>query len=596
MKELSQVKRLFDISQYQRDRYNRPVAFGHRVNGPWKTISSQEWLDSVNTIARAFVNYGIKKGDKIAIVSGNRIEWQVLDQAILKAGAISVPVYPTISIDDYKYIFNHSEIRLCFTSDKGLYNKILKVKDDAPALEGVFTFDQSEGMPFWKEFVEKYDDASLQDKLEEVASTVEEDDVAVLIYTSGTTGTPKGVQLTHRNILTNAIVAMPLVAEVEEKVALSFLPLCHVFQHTVDIAYQLLGCSIYYAKSTETIATDAQTVHPVVMMVVPRVMERIYAKVIAKGQALKGLKKAIFFWAVSVGRKYKPYSKNVFYNAQLWVARKLVFNKWREALGGDLNLIVSGSSALDPRLSRLFCATGMMLNEGYGLTESSPIISTNMYKNKGLKIGSVGRPLPCNEVKIAEDGEILVKGPCVMKGYYKDPERTAETIDSDGYLHTGDVGHLKGGFLYITDRKKEMFKTSGGKYITPQPMEIRLCRSKYIEQAMVIGDSRQHTGVIIEPDMAELKAWCQAEGIDTSDLKAMVAHEKVQKLFRGEINEVNKKLSSWEKMKRFHVVTDVWTVDNKLITPTLKLKRKNLMELYASEIAEMYKDEEKNNL
>ena len=596
MKELSQVKRLFDISQYQRDRYNRPVAFGHRVNGPWKTISSQEWLDDVNTVARAFVNYGIKKGDKIAIVSGNRIEWQVLDQAILKAGAISVPVYPTISIDDYKYIFNHSEIRLCFTSDKGLYNKILKVKDDTPALEGVFTFDAGEGMPSWKEFVEKYDDVTLQEKLEEVASTVEEDDVATLIYTSGTTGTPKGVQLTHRNILTNAIVAMPLVAEVEEKVALSFLPLCHVFQHTVDVAYQLLGCSIYYAKSTETIATDAQTVHPVVMMVVPRVIERIYAKVIAKGQALKGIKKAIFFWAVSVGRKYKPYSKNVFYNAQLWVARKLVFNKWREALGGDLNLIISGSSALDPRLSRLFCATGMMLNEGYGLTESSPIISTNIYKDKGLKIGSIGRPLPCNEVKIAEDGEILVKGPCVMKGYYKDPERTAEAIDSDGYLHTGDVGYLKGGFLYITDRKKEMFKTSGGKYITPQPMEIRLCRSKYIEQAMVIGDSRQHPGVIIEPDMAELKAWCQAEGIDTSDLKAMVAHEKVQKLYRGEVNEVNKKLSSWEKMKRFHVVTDTWTVDNKLITPTLKLKRKNLMELYASEIAEMYKDEEKNNL
>jgi long-chain acyl-CoA synthetase len=572
------------------------VAFGHRVNGPWKTISSQEWLDDVNTVARAFVNYGIKKGDKIAIVSGNRIEWQVLDQAILKAGAISVPVYPTISIDDYKYIFNHSEIRLCFTSDKGLYNKILKVKDDTPALEGVFTFDAGEGMPSWKEFVEKYDDVTLQEKLEEVASTVEEDDVATLIYTSGTTGTPKGVQLTHRNILTNAIVAMPLVAEVEEKVALSFLPLCHVFQHTVDVAYQLLGCSIYYAKSTETIATDAQTVHPVVMMVVPRVIERIYAKVIAKGQALKGIKKAIFFWAVSVGRKYKPYSKNVFYNAQLWVARKLVFNKWREALGGDLNLIISGSSALDPRLSRLFCATGMMLNEGYGLTESSPIISTNIYKGKGLKIGSIGRPLPCNEVKIAEDGEILVKGPCVMKGYYKDPERTAEAIDSDGYLHTGDVGYLKGGFLYITDRKKEMFKTSGGKYITPQPMEIRLCRSKYIEQAMVIGDSRQHPGVIIEPDMAELKAWCQAEGIDTSDLKAMVAHEKVQKLYRGEVNEVNKKLSSWEKMKRFHVVTDTWTVDNKLITPTLKLKRKNLMELYASEIAEMYKDEEKNNL
>lgn len=596
MKELSQVKRLFDISQYQRDRYNRPVAFGHRVNGPWKTISSQEWLDDVNTVARAFVNYGIKKGDKIAIVSGNRIEWQVLDQAILKAGAISVPVYPTISIDDYKYIFNHSEIRLCFTSDKSLYNKILKVKEDTPALEGVFTFDEGEGMPSWKEFVEKYNDVTLQEKLEEVASTVEEDDVATLIYTSGTTGTPKGVQLTHRNILTNAIVAMPLVAEVEEKVALSFLPLCHVFQHTVDVAYQLLGCSIYYAKSTETIATDAQTVHPVVMMVVPRVIERIYAKVIAKGQALKGIKKAIFFWAVSVGRKYKPYSKNVFYNAQLWVARKLVFNKWREALGGDLNLIISGSSALDPRLSRLFCATGMMLNEGYGLTESSPIISTNIYKGKGLKIGSIGRPLPCNEVKIAEDGEILVKGPCVMKGYYKDPERTAEAIDSDGYLHTGDVGYLKGGFLYITDRKKEMFKTSGGKYITPQPMEIRLCRSKYIEQAMVIGDSRQHPGVIIEPDMAELKAWCQAKGIDTSDLKAMVAHEKVQKLYRGEVNEVNKKLSSWEKMKRFHVVTDTWTVDNKLITPTLKLKRKNLMELYASEIAEMYKDEEKNNL
>lgn len=596
MKELSQVKRLFDVSQFQRDRYNRPVAFGHRVNGPWKTISSQEWLDGVNTVARALVGYGIKKGDRIGLISGNRIEWTLLDQAILKAGAITVPVYPTISIDDYKYMFNHSGLRLCFTSDKYLYNKILKVKEDTPALEGIYTFDKGESLPYWEEFVKKYDDASLQSKLDEVAASVDEDDVATLIYTSGTTGTPKGVQLTHRNILTNVIVALPLVKEVEEKVALSFLPLCHIFQRTVDVAYQLLGCSIYYAKSTETIATDAQAVHPVVMMVVPRVIERVYAKVIAKGEALKGIKKAIFFWAVGVGRRYKPYGKNIFYNAQLWVARKLVFNKWREALGGNLNLIISGSSALDPRLSRLFCATGMMLNEGYGLTESSPIISTNIYNNGGLRIGSIGRPLPCNDVKIAEDGEILVKGPCVMKGYYKDPERTAEAIDEDGYLHTGDVGYLKDGFLYITDRKKEMFKTSGGKYITPQPMETRLGRSKFIEQAMVIGDGRQHPGVIIEPDMVELKAWCEKEGIDTSDLKAMVTHQKVQKLYRSEINEVNKTLSGWEKMKRFHVVTDVWTVENKLITPTLKLKRKNLMELYAKEIAEMYKDEEKTNL
>ncbi|MDD4819213.1 MAG: long-chain fatty acid--CoA ligase [Flavobacteriales bacterium] len=594
MDDVSTIKRIFDVPEYQKNKYDLDVALAHRVKGTWEKISSTQYIDNINKVARSLIGYGIKKGDKIGLISSNRMEWCILDQAIMKVGGITVPVYPTISHDDYKYIFNHSEIRLCFVGDKNIYSKVEKVKTETPYLEAIYSFDQDGKMPYLEDFIQKYDSLTLQKDVDSMAESIKEDDIATLLYTSGTTGTPKGVVLTHKNILSNALASAPRVLEIEHTTALSFLPLCHIYERTVNLCYQVLGCGVYFAKSTETISQDAQDAHPHIMMVVPRVMERVYAKIMAKGEALKGIKKLIFFWAVREGKRFEPYHNNWFYRIRLALARKLVFNKWKEALGGKLEIIISGSSCLDPRLSRLFCATGMILNEGYGLTETSPIVSTNVYPNGGLRIGSIGRPLENLDVKIADDGEILVKGPSVMNGYYKDPERTAEVIDKNGYFHTGDIGHITDGFLYITDRKKEMFKTSGGKYITPQPMENRLGQSRFIEQAMVVGNGKQHPGVIIEPDMTELKAWCMLKGIDTSDVKTMLENTQVQSLYKKEINEVNKNLGGWEKIKRFRLVPDTWTVEGGDITPTLKLKRRRLMERYANLIAQMYSDEDNN--
>lgn len=591
MNNLDQVRRLFDISIYQRDRYDLDTALAHRALGEWESISSRQYVERIDRAARALVAAGIEKGDRVGIISSNRIEWCVLDQAITKAGAITVPVYPTLSKEDMQYIFEHSAMRLCFVASKNLYAKVENIRHLINTLEGIYVLDPSGDLPTLEDFLHEGDNPALQETVDRRAAEADENDVATLIYTSGTTGKPKGVLLSHKNILSNDKICIPRITEIERKHALSFLPMSHIYERTVNYCYQLLGCSIFFAKSTDTIATDALHARPYIMMVVPRVVERLYAKISAKGEALKGWRKSIFDWAVRLGMRYRPYENSLGYRIKLAVARRLVFDKWRAALGGELRIMISGSASLDARLCRLFCAAGIVLNEGYGLTETSPIVSTNVYPNRGLRIGSIGRPLENLDVRIGEDGEILVKGPSVMLGYYKEPELTAEAFDQDGYLHTGDIGHLEDGFLYITDRKKELFKTSGGKYITPQPIENALMQSRYIDQAMVVGNGKEHPSVILEPDFGELALWCEQRGIPTGDRTAMTSDEQVLALYKGLVHEVNKNLSNWERLRHFRLVADQWTTEGGELTPTLKIKRRRLTEKYAGLIADIYQED-----
>lgn len=590
MNSLDQVRRLFDISIYQRDRYDLDTALAHRARGEWESISSRQYVERIDRAARALVAAGIEKGDRVGIISSNRIEWCVLDQAITKAGAITVPVYPTLSKEDMQYIFEHSAMRLCFVASKNLYAKVENIRHLVNTLEGIYVLDPSGDLPTLEDFLHEGDNPALQETVDRRAAEADENDVATLIYTSGTTGKPKGVRLSHKNILSNDKICIPRITEIERKHALSFLPMSHIYERTVNYCYQLLGCSIFFAKSTDTIAIDALHARPYIMMVVPRVVERLYAKISAKGEALKGWRKDIFDWAVRLGMRYRPYENSLGYRIKLAVARRLVFDKWRAALGGELRIMISGSASLDARLCRLFCAAGIVLNEGYGLTETSPIVSTNVYPNRGLRIGSIGRPLENLDVRIGEDGEILVKGPSVMLGYYKEPELTAEAFDQDGYLHTGDIGHLEDGFLYITDRKKELFKTSGGKYITPQPIENALMQSRYIDQAMVVGNGKEHPSVILEPDFGELALWCEQRGIPTGDRTAMTSDEQVLALYKGLVHEVNKNLSNWERLRHFRLVADQWTTEGGELTPTLKIKRRRLTEKYAGLIADIYQE------
>lgn len=591
MNSLDQVRRLFDISIYQRDRYDLDTALAHRARGEWESISSRQYVERIDRAARALVAARIEKGDRVGIISSNRIEWCVLDQAITKAGAITVPVYPTLSKEDMQYIFEHSAMRLCFVASKNLYAKVENIRHLVNTLEGIYVLDPSGDLPTLEDFLHEGDNPALQETVDRRAAEADENDVATLIYTSGTTGKPKGVLLSHKNILSNDKICIPRIIEIERKHALSFLPMSHIYERTVNYCYQLLGCSIFFAKSTDTIATDALHARPYIMMVVPRVVERLYAKISSKGEALKGWRKSIFDWAIRLGMRYRPYENSLGYRIKLAVARRLVFDKWRAALGGDLRIMISGSASLDARLCRLFCAAGIVLNEGYGLTETSPIVSTNVYPKRGLRIGSIGRPLENLDVRIGEDGEILVKGPSVMLGYYKEPELTAEAFDQDGYLHTGDIGHLEDGFLYITDRKKELFKTSGGKYITPQPIENALMQSRYIDQAMVVGNGKEHPSVILEPDFGELALWCEQRGIPTGDRTAMTSDEQVLALYKSLVHEVNKSLSNWERLRHFRLVADQWTTEGGELTPTLKIKRRRLTEKYAGLIADIYQED-----
>ncbi|MFS4468035.1 AMP-dependent synthetase/ligase [Maribacter sp. 2210JD10-5] len=586
---MQKVTRLFDFPYYQLEKYNLDKALVTKYNGKWVATSTREYIDKANTISRALLRMGVTPNDKIAVISmNNRTEWNIMDIGILQTGAQSVPIYPTISEDDYEYVLNHSEAKFCFVSCNEVHEKMMKIASKLKNLEDIFSFDDLKNCRSWNEVLEKGKDKGNQDEVEKRKDAVKSSDLATLIYTSGTTGRPKGVMLSHENLVSNALNSEERIpVEKGNADALSFLPLCHVYERMLIYLYQYCGTSIYYAESMDKISDNLKEVAPHVMTAVPRLLEKVYDKIIAKGSELSGIKKKLFFWAVDLGLKYEPYGKNGWwYEQKLALARKLIFSKWKDGLGGNLAVIASGSAALQPRLARIFNAAEFGLMEGYGLTETSPVVSVNDMRNGGFRIGTVGRPISNTEVKIADDGEICIKGPQVMMGYYKDPEKTDEVI-IDGYFHTGDIGEIDAdGFLRITDRKKEMFKTSGGKYVAPQLLENRFKQSRFIEQLMVVGEGEKMPAALIQPDFEYLNQWIKENNITIPENSDVTVNEKVLEQFQHEVNMANESFAKWEKVKQFRLTPDVWSINDGHLTPTMKLRRKIIKEKYI----ELYND------
>jgi long-chain acyl-CoA synthetase len=589
---MTSITRLFDFPYHQLNKFKIADALVTKQNGIWTKTSTQEYIDKANTISRALLRLGIQKNDKIAIISSNnRTEWHVMDIGVLQTGAQNVPIYPTISSEDYLYILNHSEALYCFVSDNEVYEKVKAIQSKLNTLKDVFSFNEINSCKNWSELLALGKDTSNQEEVEERKNKVLPEDLATIIYTSGTTGIPKGVMLSHKNIVSNVLDSANRIPFEEGKsVALSFLPICHIYERMVTYIYQFYGCSIYFGESIEKISDNIKEVQPTVMTGVPRLIEKVYDKIISKGSELSGLKKKLFFWAVAIGERYEPYGVNGFwYELQLKIARKLIFSKWKAGLGGRLDLIVNGSAALQPRLARIFAAAEIYIMEGYGLTETSPVISVNDFRNKGFKIGTAGKIIDNVKIKIADDGEILCKGPNVMMGYYKEEELTNTAI-VDGYFHTGDIGMIDSdGFLKITDRKKEMFKTSGGKYISPQLLENAMKQSRFIENSMVIGEGQKMPAAFIQLNFEFVREWQKLHGIPVDKTnEELISNPKVKERIQEEIEILNKKFGSWEQIKRFELTPDTWSIAGGHLTPTMKLKRKIVMDKYIDLFHKIY--------
>ena len=587
---MATVTRLFDFPYHQLANNPLDNALVTKYSGKWVSTSTQEYIDKANAISRGLLRMGVNANDKIAVISmTNRTEWNIMDIGILQTGAQNVPIYPTISEEDYEYVLNHSEAVYCFVSCQDVLNKVLAISGKLKKLKAVFSFDQLDNCDHWTQVLEQGADTSNQDEVEKRKAAVKPEDLATLIYTSGTTGRPKGVMLSHDNIVSNVISSKERVPFKAGGVALSFLPICHIFERMILYLYQYCGIEVYFAEGLDKISDNVKEIKPNVMTVVPRLLEKVYDSIIAKGTALTGLKKNLFFWAVNLGLKFEPYGQNGWwYETKLGLARKLIFSKWQEGLGGNLETMVSGSAALQQRLGRVFGAAGMPVMEGYGLTETSPVISVNQEEGGGWKIGAVGRIIKGVEVKIAEDGEILCKGPNVMQGYYKDPEKTAEVL-KDGYFHTGDIGEIDSdGFLRITDRKKEMFKTSGGKYVAPQLLENRFKESVFIEQIMVVGEGEKMPAALIQPNFDMLFSWAESNDITISQKSDIIVNDKVLARLQEEVDLANEDFAKWEKVKQFRLTPDVWSVDDGHLTPTMKLRRKIVKEKYLKLYNDIY--------
>ncbi|MGO2103045.1 MAG: AMP-dependent synthetase/ligase [Psychroflexus halocasei] len=589
---MKNIKRLFDFPYYQLENYELEEALVTKYDGKWIATSTRSYIDQANQISRGLLKMGINANDKIALISStNRTEWNIMDIGIMQLGAQNVPIYPTISEEDYAYILNHSESKYCFVSDKEVYDKVIAIKEQVPHLKEIYTFDKIKNTKNWKEILELGKDDSTQPEVETIKAKVTENDVATIIYTSGTTGKPKGVLLSHKNIASNAINSSTrLPTETGKAKALSFLPICHIYERMLHYMYQANGVSIHFAESIEAISDNLKEVKPDVMSAVPRLLEKVYDKIIAKGSDLSGIKKALFFWAVDLGLKYEPYGQNgAWYEFKLKIANKLIFSKWQEALGGNLRVIASGSAALQPRLARVFNAANIRVMEGYGLTETSPVIAVNDMRDHGFRIGTVGKPIPETIVKIADDGEILVKGPQVMKSYYKDEEKTNEAL-VDGFFHTGDIGEIDSdGFLKITDRKKEMFKTSGGKYVAPQILENTMKQSRFIEQIMVIGEGEKMPAAFIQPNFEFVIEWAERKEINLGNTpQEIVKNNDLISRIEEEVTYYNKKFGNWEKIKKFELTGEIWTIEDGHLTPTLKLKRRNIKERYLNLYNKIY--------
>jgi len=582
--------RLFDFLEYAK--INNPLdnVLNTKYDGKWENISTYDYAKKANYISSSLINMGISSGDKIAMISStNRSEWSIIDMGLSQIGAINVPLYPTISSKDYLYILNHSECKLCFVSDKEVYDKVFAIKDQVDSLKNIYCFDKIENCINWKELVNSGKENLNIDNIEIQKSKVKPNDLATIIYTSGTTGTPKGVMLSHNNIVSNVLsTSNRFPFETGKESALSFLPICHVFERVVLYSYLYNGLRVYFAESLETITDNLKEIKPEIMTAVPRLLEKVYDKIYSKGEELEGIKQKLFYWAVDIALKYEPYGKNgMFYSFKLAIAQKLILSKWKEALGGNLKLIAAGSAALQPRLARVFTAAGMTIVEGYGLTETSPAISLNDMRDGGFKIGTVGKVVDGVEVKIAADGEILCKGPNVMMGYYKEIEKTKEVMSGD-FFHTGDIGIIDSdGFLKITDRKKEMFKTSGGKYIAPAVIEGEMKQSLFIEQIMVVGENEKMAAAIIQPNFEYVKSWVKEKKINDS-FDDICNNADLISAVQNDIEYHNQKFGQWEKIKKFELTPEEWTIKSGLLTPTMKLKRKAIKLKYLHLIEKIY--------
>ena len=584
--------RIFDFLTYQLENAPLDNVLTTKYEGKWESISTSKYSKLANQISSAFLKLKINSNDKIAMIStNNRTEWSVVDMGIAQIGAVNVPLYPTITSKDYEYILNHSESKYCFVSDKMIYDKIIAVRGNLKYLIDIYSFDKITGCKHWSE-LHSLGEENLDDNiLSKTKKNVKPSDLATIIYTSGTTGVPKGVMLSHENIVSNVLsstIRLPL--DIGESTALSFLPVCHIYERVILYIYLYNSIKVFFAESLETIGENLNEVKPNAMTAVPRLLEKVYDKIYSKGQELKGIKKKLFYWAVNLGLKYEPYGKNGFwYEFKLKIARKLVFSKWKEALGGNLTHISSGSAPLQPRIARIFTAAGMTVAEGYGLTETSPVISVNYLEENGLKFGTVGKVIDGVILKIADDGEILCKGPNVMMGYYKDPIQTSQVMSND-FFHTGDIGVIDmDGFLKITDRKKEIFKTSGGKYIAPQVIENELKQSLFIEQIMIVGEGEKMPGAIIQPNFEHVKFWFKENNIQfKDDLSAICENIKLVEKIESEIRLHDKKFGSWEQVKKFKLTDEIWSIDDGQLAPNLKVRRKFVKEKYSILINEIY--------
>ena len=594
---MNDSSRIFDFLQYQLDKFPKADMLTGKVNGQWQPFSTQEVKDTVDKLSAGLLAMGIgghdmtvEHQDKIALISKNRPEWLMLDMACQQIGALLCPIYPTTNVNELEFIFNDASVKLAFISGDDILSKVLSIKNNVISLEKIYSFDELQGVVYWKVIL----DLPLQEHFEKLAGvrkTILAEHCATIIYTSGTTGFPKGVMLSHKNIVSNvlnSVKSFPFEEKVNGK-SLSFLPLNHIFERMVSYIYIHSGISIYYAESLDTIAENLKEVQPNLFCTVPRLLEKVYEKIMSKGAALTGIKRKLFDWAVALGNEYdNRKSSSPWYNMQLALANKLIFSKWREGLGNRVELIITGGAACQVRLIRIFSAARIPIYEGYGPTENSPVISVNCRYKGGTKFGTVGPVIYGQQVKLEADGEICVKGPSVMMGYYKRPELTAETI-VDGWLHTGDIGIFEDNkFLKITDRKKELFKTSGGKYVAPQPIENKMKESPFVEQMMVVGAEQKFVGALIVPSIPNLKEWMRQKGLTFVTNEDAVNNPEVLKLYRELIDSFNKFFNHVEQIKRFELLPNEWTIESGELTPTLKLKRKVIMEKYKDAYQRIY--------
>ncbi len=588
-----EITRTFDLLDLYREKYRMNDALAGKERGVWVRYSSDQYIENVNLISCGLLALGLKKGDKVATISNNRPQWNFIDMAVAQLGIIHVPIYPTISREEYDYILKDCRPALVFVSEKGLYKKIRPIADDIGSIRDVYTFNEVEGAANLSEIITlgKESGGKYEEEMARIRDSIKPGDFFTLLYTSGTTGFPKGVMLCHSNVVSNFKACTEIHDLGYGDKTLSFLPISHILERMVNYHFQYQGIAIYYAENMATIVDNIKEVRPEIIITVPRLLERVYDRIVGKGKDQKGIKKRIFFWALNLGLRFELNRNNGwFYHQKLKIADKLVFSKWREALGGNIKIIVSGGASLQPRLARIFWAAGIKVLEGYGLTETSPVIAVNNLVKGEIMFGTVGPVISGGvELKIAPDGEILCRGPNVMMGYYGQPELTKEVLTGDGWFHTGDIGQMVDGkFLKITDRKKEIFKLSSGKYIAPQPIENKLKESFFIEQSMVVGENEKFASALISPNFPFLHEWASKQNIKFRDNGELISRKDVIECFQKEVDNLNRELGEHEKIKRIRLVKEEWDLDSGELSPTQKLKRRNIYEKYEHVLADIY--------